>query len=92
MSVEMKYASILTFCIPTEGEEADATTHEVKGKTNLLKGLSHRIRSLYLFYRDRSKKVFRLEAAFLNVSSLILERPIMLPDETRSSPEHPAIQ
>lgn len=35
MSVAMKYASILTFCIPTEGEEADSTTHEVREKTNL---------------------------------------------------------
>lgn len=32
MSMAMKYAAILTFCIPTEGEDADAGTHEVKGQ------------------------------------------------------------
>lgn len=31
MSMAMKYAAILTFCIPTEGEDADAGTHEVRG-------------------------------------------------------------
>jgi len=31
MSMAMKYAAILTFCIPTEGEDADAGAHEVKG-------------------------------------------------------------
>lgn len=31
MSMAMKYASLLTFCIPTEGEDADATTHDLKG-------------------------------------------------------------
>lgn len=30
MSMAMKYAAILTFCIPTEGEDADAGTHEVR--------------------------------------------------------------
>jgi len=30
MSMAMKYASLLTFCIPTEGEDADATAHDVK--------------------------------------------------------------
>lgn len=33
MSAAMKYACILTFCIPTEGDnDADSTTHEVKPK------------------------------------------------------------
>jgi hypothetical protein len=31
MSMAMKYASLLTFCIPTEGEDADATAHDLKG-------------------------------------------------------------
>lgn len=31
MSMAMKYAAILTFCIPTEGEDADAGAHEVMG-------------------------------------------------------------
>jgi hypothetical protein len=31
MSMAMKYASLLTFCIPTEGEDADAATHDLKG-------------------------------------------------------------
>ena len=31
MSMAMKYASLLTFCIPTEGEDADATAHDPKG-------------------------------------------------------------
>ena len=31
MSMAMKYAAILTFCIPTGGEDADAGTHEVRG-------------------------------------------------------------
>ncbi len=31
MSMAMKYASLLTFCIPTEGEDADATTQDLKG-------------------------------------------------------------
>jgi ERF superfamily len=30
MSMAMKYASLLTFCIPTEGEDADATAHDLK--------------------------------------------------------------
>ena len=34
MSMAMKYASLLTFCIPTEGEDADATTHDLKGEKN----------------------------------------------------------
>ena len=33
MSAAMKYACILTFCIPTEGDnDADTTTHEVKSQ------------------------------------------------------------
>jgi hypothetical protein len=34
MSMAMKYASLLTFCIPTEGEDADAATHDLKGGAN----------------------------------------------------------
>ncbi len=34
MSMAMKYASLLTFCIPTEGEDADATAHDLKGGRN----------------------------------------------------------
>jgi hypothetical protein len=30
MSMAMKYASLLTFCIPTEGEDADGTSHDLK--------------------------------------------------------------
>jgi hypothetical protein len=31
MSMAMKYASLLTFCIPTVGEDADAIAHDLKG-------------------------------------------------------------
>lgn len=35
MSAAYKYAAIQTFCIPTEGEDADAATHEVKAEPKL---------------------------------------------------------
>lgn len=36
MSAAYKYAAMQTFCIPTEGDnDADATTHEVKAKSNV---------------------------------------------------------
>lgn len=35
MSMAMKYASLLTFCIPTEGEDADAATHDLKDGRNM---------------------------------------------------------
>jgi hypothetical protein len=35
MSMAMKYASLLTFCIPTEGEDADAATHDLKAGSDM---------------------------------------------------------
>lgn len=34
MSAAYKYAALMTFCIPTEVEDADAVTHEVAGRSN----------------------------------------------------------